>query len=105
VLKYGNDNWSSIAEEFIKLTKNIHRNGKQCRERWHNHLDPIVNKDYWTKEEENILFLKQFTYGNKWSEISKFLPGRYDIVLNELIELTIPSKTTFIQNSESLSGK
>lgn len=25
------------------------RSGKQCRERWHNHLDPNVNKWVWTE--------------------------------------------------------
>ena len=60
------------------MYKSKHRNGKQCRERWHNHLDPIVNKDNWTEEEENILFNKHMEYGNKWSDISKFLPGRTD---------------------------
>ena len=54
------------------------RNGKQCRERWHNHLDLIVNKDNWTEKEENILFSKHLEYGNKWSDISKYLQGRID---------------------------
>ncbi len=53
------------------------RSGKQCRERWHNHLDPNINKDYWTEKEENTLFLKHLEYGNKWSDIAHFLPGRY----------------------------
>ena len=31
------------------------RNGKQCRERWVNHLDPSIKKGSWTKEEEQLL--------------------------------------------------
>ncbi len=31
------------------------RTGKQCRERWHNHLDPNINKNAWTEEEEKIM--------------------------------------------------
>jgi len=31
------------------------RTGKQCRERWHNHLDPHINKEAWTVEEERIM--------------------------------------------------
>jgi hypothetical protein len=31
------------------------RNGKQCRERWVNHLDPSIVKGAWSKEEEQIL--------------------------------------------------
>jgi hypothetical protein len=78
VKKYGTSNWTIIANEMALMYKSKHRNGKQCRERWHNHLDPIVNKDNWTEEEENILFSKHLEYGNKWSDISKYLPGRTD---------------------------
>ena len=78
VKKYGTSNWTIIANEMANMYKSKHRNGKQCRERWHNHLDPKVNKDNWTEEEENILFTKHLECGNKWSEISKFLPGRTD---------------------------
>lgn len=31
------------------------RSGKQCRERWHNQLDPSVSRDSWTEEEDKIL--------------------------------------------------
>ena len=31
------------------------RTGKQCRERWHNQLDPSISKHCWTEEEEKIL--------------------------------------------------
>ena len=62
------------------------RTGKQCRERiifalifrWHNHLDPNVNKKYWDDNEEAILLIKHLEFGNKWSEFVKFLPGRSD---------------------------
>ena len=36
--------WTKIGEVFGE------RNGKQCRERWYNHLDPAVNKGEWTLE-------------------------------------------------------
>ena len=78
VKKYGTSNWTIIANEMANMYKSKHRNGKQCRERWHNHLDPKVNKENWTEEEEKILFNKHLEYGNKWSEISKFLTGRTD---------------------------
>ncbi|KAG6389443.1 hypothetical protein SASPL_150911 [Salvia splendens] len=71
VNKYGPKKWSSIAQHLPG------RIGKQCRERWHNHLNPNINKEAWTQEEELALICAHQIYGNKWAELSKFLPGRY----------------------------
>lgn len=35
------------------------RLGKQCRERWFNHLDPTVKKTEWTPHEDEVLFNAQ----------------------------------------------
>jgi hypothetical protein len=45
--------------------------------RWHNHLNPAINKEAWTQEEELALIRAHQIYGNKWAELTKFLPGRY----------------------------
>lgn len=54
------------------------RLGKQCRERWHNCLNPQIKTTKWTIEEEWLLFLMQRQYQNKWADISKVLQGRTD---------------------------
>ena len=68
--------WAKIANT-IKSQLGIDcKTGKQCRERWQNHLDPDVKKEEWTEEEENKIFELQKQLGNKWSEIASFVPGR-----------------------------
>ncbi|KAH8043498.1 RNA polymerase II transcription regulator recruiting protein [Aureococcus anophagefferens] len=52
------------------------RIGKQCRERWTNHLDPNLKKGGWTHEEDTILAEAQQRWGNAWTKIAKLLPGR-----------------------------
>ncbi|CAD8056438.1 unnamed protein product [Paramecium sonneborni] len=72
VEQYGPHKWTFIAS---KLPGRI---GKQCRERWHNHLNPLIKKTLWDYCEEWLLFLYHKAISNKWAEIAKHLEGRTD---------------------------
>ena len=52
------------------------RTGKQCRERYKNHLAPGICKMAWTAEEDARLIELQKTFGNSWCKIANELPGR-----------------------------
>jgi hypothetical protein len=49
VKQTGPKNWSEIAKALPG------RIGKQCRERWHNHLNPEIKKEKWTEQEDEII--------------------------------------------------
>ena len=69
VQEYGTSAWSQIGRRFG-------RNGKQCRERWNNHLAPDIKSSQWTADEEHLFIKLHQELGNKWADIAKNIPGR-----------------------------
>ena len=64
----GPKNWTYIASCLPG------RNAQQCRERWHQQLDPNIKRDSWTEEEDRILMDAHKELGSAWVEISKVPP-------------------------------
>ena len=50
VAALGVGRWADLARRMGE-----ERTGKQCRERWHNHLSPVVDKQDWTEDEDRII--------------------------------------------------
>jgi len=74
----GPKKWKEIAFELNKKMEpnKTFRQGKQCRERWINHLDPTINRGIWTNEEDVRLLEVHLQVGKKWAEIAKILKTR-----------------------------
>ena len=66
VHKYGACRWSMIATQLSSG-----RVGKQCRERWNNHLCPEVKKTEWSEEEDRSILEGVAVLGTRWCEIIK----------------------------------
>lgn len=73
------------------------RIGKQCRERWRNHLDPSINREPWTKEEDKLLLELHTEYGNQWVRIASLMRGRSDNAIknrwNSTLKKNLPPDT------------
>lgn len=66
----GTIDWESVSRRVPGRT------GKACRERWISRLDPNINRNPFSEEEEHQLVVLHERYRNKWAQIAKHMPGR-----------------------------
>ena len=64
--------WRTVSYLLFETSGGVFfRTIKQCRDRWTNHVNPIIVKSKWTLEEDMRLFELTERFGMKWSRISK----------------------------------
>ncbi|XP_022157014.1 transcription factor MYB78-like [Momordica charantia] len=73
VTLHGNGHWNSVA-----CSTGLRRTGKSCRLRWLNYLRPNVRRGNITLQEQLLILELHSLWGNRWSKIAQFLPGRTD---------------------------
>jgi len=64
--------WSIVAQSMPDRT------GKQCRERYVNHLNPRLKNSEWSPNEDATIFHLYNSVGSQWAKMSKMIPGRTD---------------------------
>lgn len=64
--------WSIVAQSLPDRT------GKQCRERYVNHLNPRLKVTDWSPVEDATIFYFYNISGSHWAKMSRGIPGRTD---------------------------
>ena len=97
VRTYGCKSWTKLAKMLPG------RIGKQCRERWLNHLNPDLSRGPWTPQEDYQLMILHEQFGNSWSKIAARMPTRADNMIKNRWYSTI-SKKSKEEITQAVSG-
>ncbi|CAK56686.1 unnamed protein product (macronuclear) [Paramecium tetraurelia] len=91
--------WKKISKYFTPKTN------KQCMERYNNCLNPNLNKNPFSLEEDQIIYENYLIFGSKWSRIAKCLTKRthnqvknrfYTHILSSHLQLVNPYYTKLL---------
>ena len=78
---HGPNNWNLISNLIGTRTP------RQCKERWINYLDPNLNTDVWTPEEDRLIIAKFNELGPRWVRIASIFHHRTDTMIKNRYQL------------------
>ena len=81
------------------------RTGKQCRERFRNHLNTNVNHEPWTEEEDALLVELHAKFGNAWTKLAEHFNGRSDNCIKNRWNSTVRKRLERLELGQPLVMK
>jgi hypothetical protein len=99
VNEHGDKDWAKLA---LLLEG---RTGKQCRERYRNHLNTAISHCPWTLEEDGLLAQLHERYGNSWTRLAPFFQGRTDNCIKNRWNSTVKKRLDRIEKGQPLVQK
>ncbi|OVA00635.1 SANT/Myb domain [Macleaya cordata] len=96
VMLFGPKTWQKIAQ-FVPGRTQV-----QCRERWVNCLDPSLNLEEWTEEEDCKLKAAIAEYGHCWSKVAASVPPRTDSQCRRRWKVLLPHEVPLVQAARKI---
>jgi hypothetical protein len=96
--QFGAKHWSHIASHLAGRTQ------AQCRERWHNQVNPAVCKDPWTEKEDLTILNQHKAHGNSWAAMAKLLHGRTNNAIKNRFYSTLKRRLQQEEGGDGADG-
>ncbi|KAI3515764.1 hypothetical protein L1887_14668 [Cichorium endivia] len=93
---FGGKNWNKIAR-FVPGRTQV-----QCRERWVNCLDPALNMNEWTPQEDLQLKYAISEHGYCWSKVAACVPPRTDNQCRRRWSVLLPHEVPVLQRARKM---
>jgi hypothetical protein len=91
----GTENWTLIAQ---KMSHGF--TGRQCRDRWHNYVDPDLNKLSWTETEDQKILQEYARIGPRWVALGAQNGGRTANSVRNRVSLLLRRKAKALGRRE-----